>query len=100
MDRTIPGFADGYASLSEYVHPNWIGVSGLYSKIDRKNFTAYYGRGFNAERAGSQLSHALVGCLLAFHLGYNKIADVMPLFLAELEKIWPDEDESPAPEAI
>lgn len=95
MDTTIEGFAAGYASLSEYAHPNWIGVSGLYSKIDRENYTVYFGRSFKSERAGNQLSHALVGALLAFELGYNQIADIMPIWISELEKIWPDEDAKP-----
>ena len=46
LDRKMPGFEAAYGSLSEYSHPNWRGVSGLYSKIDRENFTVYYGRGF------------------------------------------------------
>jgi hypothetical protein len=90
LDRKLPGFEKAYDSLSEYAHPNWLGVSGLYSKIDRENFTTYFGRGLRAERPGSQLVHALIGGLLAFEDAYNKIADVMPVFLAELEKIWPD----------
>lgn len=96
MDRTLPGFAAGYASLSEYAHPNWIGVSGLYSKIDREKFAVKFGRSFKAELVGSQLAHALVGALLAFELGYNKIADIMPVFIRELPKISQDtEGEKP-----
>jgi hypothetical protein len=86
LDKKMPGFEAAYNSLSEYAHPNWRGVSGLYSKIDRENFTVHYGRGFQAERAGNQLANALIGGLLTFEDGYNKIADVMPAFLAELEK--------------
>lgn len=33
------------------------------------------------------MMNALVGSLLTFQAGYNKIADVMPSFLAELEKL-------------
>jgi hypothetical protein len=92
LDKKIPGFEAAYNSLSEHAHPNWRGVSGMYSKIDRENFAVHFGRGFKAERAGGQLVHALVGGLLTFEDAYNKIADVMPTFLAELEKIWPDEN--------
>lgn len=91
LDRKVPGFLAAYESLSEYAHPNWRGVSGLYSKIDKENFTVYFGRDFRAELAGGQLVRALVGGLMAFEGAYNKISDVMPLFIAELEKIWPDE---------
>jgi hypothetical protein len=87
LDRKIPGFEAAYNSLSEYAHPNWLGVSRLYSKIDRENFTVHFGRGFHAERARDQLVHALVGGLMTFEAAYNKIADGMPAFVAELEKI-------------
>lgn len=87
LDRKMPGFQDAYNSLSEAAHPNWRGVSGLYSKIDRENFVVHYGRGFNTERSGNQLVNALIGSLLTFEDGYNKIADAMPVFLGELEKL-------------
>lgn len=87
LNRKLPGFQEAYSSLSEYAHPNWLGVSGLYSKIDRENFTVHYGRGLRTEPAGHQLANALVGGLLTFEDGYNKIADAMPAFLAELEKL-------------
>jgi hypothetical protein len=87
LNRKLPGFQAAYNSLSEYAHPNWLGVSALYSKIDRENFTVHYGRGLRTEPAGHQLANALVGGLLTFHDGYNKIADTMPAFLDELEKL-------------
>jgi hypothetical protein len=87
LDKKMPGFEAAYNSLSESAHPNWRGVSGLYSKIDRENFTVHYGRGFHAERTGKQLTNALIGGLLTFEDGYNKIANAMPAFLAELEKL-------------
>lgn len=87
LNRNLPGFQAAYNSLSEYAHPNWLGVSGLYSKIDRKNFTVHYGRNLRAGPAGHQLANALVGGLLTFEDGYNKIADAMPAFIDELEKL-------------
>jgi hypothetical protein len=42
MDKKMPGFEEAYNSLSEAAHPNWRGVSGLYSKIDRENFVVHY----------------------------------------------------------
>jgi hypothetical protein len=87
LDKKVPGFEAAYNSLSEYAHPNWRGVSGLYSKIDRENFTVHYGRGLRADLAGNEMVNALIGGLLTFQAGYNKIADAMPAFLAELEKL-------------
>jgi hypothetical protein len=96
LERKVPGFLAAYDTLSEYAHPNWRGVSGLYSNIDRENFTVNFGRGFRAERVGSQLVHALAGGLMTFEYAYNKISDEMPAFIAELEKLWPDENTSSA----
>jgi len=87
LNRKIPGFQNAYNSLSEYAHPNWLGVSGLYSKIDRENFTVHYGRGLRIGPAGDQLANALVGGLLTFEAGYNNISDAMPTFVDELEKL-------------
>lgn len=87
LNRKLPGFHAAYNSLSEYAHPNWLGVSGLYSKIDRENFTIHYGYGLRTEPAGRQLANALVGGLLAFEDGYNKINNTMPAFIDELEKL-------------
>jgi hypothetical protein len=87
LDKKMPGFEAAYNSLSEYAHPNWRGVSGLYTKIDRENFTVYYGRGLRAVPAGNEMANALIGGLLTFEAGYNKIADAMPAFLGELEKL-------------
>jgi hypothetical protein len=85
LDKQMPGFEAAYHSLSEYAHPNWRG--GLYSKIDRENFIVHYGRGLRSEPAGHEMANALVGGLLVFEAGYNKIADAMLAFLAELEKL-------------
>jgi hypothetical protein len=87
LDKQIPGFEAAYHSLSEYAHPNWRGVSGLYSSIDRENFAVHYRRGPRADLAGNEMANALVGGLLTFQAGYNKIADAMPAFLDELEKL-------------
>ncbi|SFI40016.1 hypothetical protein [Bradyrhizobium sp. Gha] len=95
IDRKLPGFSAAYDVLSEYVHPNWRGVSGLYSKIDQPNFIVHFGRGLRDEEAASQLAHALVSGLMTFELGYNNISDLMPEWIDGLEKIWPDKDPGP-----
>jgi hypothetical protein len=86
VDRKLPGFEAAYDFLSEYAHPNWLGVSGLYSKHDADKFRTEFGRGLHGERDGSRLAHALAAGLSTFEIAYNKIADDLPAFLAELEK--------------
>jgi hypothetical protein len=72
LDKQMPGFEAAYHSLSECAHPNWRGVSGLYSKIDRENFVVHYGRSLRAELAGNEMANALVGGLLTFQAGLTR----------------------------
>jgi hypothetical protein len=85
VNRELPGFDEAYSLLSEFAHPNWLGVVGLYSEHDEKNFRTEFGRGLHPQR-GSRLAHALALGLATFEMGYNKITDAMPAFLDELEK--------------
>jgi hypothetical protein len=86
VNRELPGFDEAYNLLSEFAHPNWLGVVGLYSKHDAENFRTEFGRGLHAQR-GTRLAHALALGLATFEVGYDKITDAMPAFLAELEKL-------------
>jgi len=96
MDKTIPGVLSSYDGLSEIVHPNWWGVSGLYSKNDKPNFITYFGRGLRgADSSRGMITNAMLGSLGAFEYAYNRISELMPAFLAELESIWPDDADEP-----
>ena len=86
VSRELPGFDEAYNLLSEFAHPNWLGVVGLYSKHDDENIRTDFGRGLHPQR-GSRLAHALALALATFELGYTKITNAMPAFLDELEKL-------------
>jgi hypothetical protein len=89
MDKKIPGVLSNYKSLSEFAHPNWCGVAGLYSKIDRAKYIAHFGRSLRgSDSLRRMITGALLGSLDAFEYAYNRISDLMPAFLAELESIW------------
>ena len=92
IDKKITGVMASYNRLSEFVHPNWSGVAGLYSKIDKENFVTHFGRGLR-DTGGSRdmIANALLGSLGTFEYAYNRISDLMPAFIAELESIWPEE---------
>ena len=92
MDKKIPGVLASYESLSEIVHPNWSGVVGLYSKTDKPNFITYFGCGLRGvDSSRNKIASAMLGSLGAFEYAYNKISDLMPAFLGELESIWSDD---------
>ena len=91
MDKKIPGVFGSYESLSDIVHPNWLGVLGLYSKTDEPNFITYFGRGLHSvDSSRGMITSAILGSLGAFEYAYNRITELMPDFLAELESIWPE----------
>ncbi len=95
IDKTVTGIMASYDRLSEFVHPNWSGVAGLYSKIDQKNFVTYFGRGLrNADSSRDMIANALLGSLGAFEYAYNRISDLMPVFIGELESLWSDKGEA------
>jgi hypothetical protein len=76
VNRELPGFDEAYNLLSEFSHPNWLGVVGLYLKHDAENFRTEFGRGLHGQR-GSRLAHALALGLATFEIGYNKITEHM-----------------------
>jgi hypothetical protein len=92
MDKTVPGVRKSYDILSEIAHPNWRGVFGMYAKTDEGKFTAHFGRSLRStEGTKGAIVSVLLGALGLFELAYNRISDGMPQFLAELDRIWPEE---------
>lgn len=90
LDKEVPGFRKSYDQLSEIAHPNWNGVAGLYAKNDKVNHITSFGRDHDSTRqTAGMVANALLGALGLFEFAYNKISDVMPAFLAELESLWP-----------
>jgi hypothetical protein len=88
VDRIVPNFRKGYDLLSEIAHPNWSGVVGMYADTDEANYTTYFGRGL---KGSGSTTHAIACALLVageiFERAYNQIADEMPVYLSELERI-------------
>lgn len=96
MDKKVPGVRKSYDILSEIAHPNWRGVFGMYSKTDEAKFTAHFGRGLRQSDSPKEaIVNALLGGLSLFELAYQRISNAMPGFLAELERIWPEDQAEP-----
>jgi hypothetical protein len=58
----------------------------MYSKIDQERITTHFERGLHpAERTKNMIANAMLGSLGVFEFSYNRISDLMPTFLAELE---------------
>lgn len=86
VDKDIEGFRKQYDALSEIAHPNYAGTTGLFSTMDREKILIDFGHNsqytFNATLSGmANLSTAL----LVFEHCYNKMAELMPAFVALCE---------------
>ena len=46
-DKTFRSYRTAYDDLSEFAHPNWSGVSGAYSKLDRNTMILYLGKKYS-----------------------------------------------------
>ncbi len=79
IDKRIPNFRNVYESLCEYAHPNWSGVSGLFSRVDHEKVLTEFGRNLrNTERQASLGLHALIGSLAMYQLAYEGIDILIP----------------------
>lgn len=87
LDREVPGVRKSYDSFSEHAHPNYRGVHGLYAKVDYEKFVTHFGRGIRTENTAKMAISALCGSLGLFELAYNKISDIMPVWLSELSPL-------------
>lgn len=86
LDKNIGILRDGYDRLSEFAHPNFSGVAGLYSIIDRENRTTRFGKRPTAQRTVDTLvAPVLRSSLFIFENTYNQISDFMPEWMAELK---------------
>lgn len=88
MDKTIPGVRACYDILSEYSHPNWRGVCGLFSYADERQLITYFGRGLTGtENIRTTVLKALLDSLGLFEYAYDRISKSLPAFIAELESL-------------
>jgi len=87
LTKTIEGARQSYESLSEFAHPNWRGVLGLYSNTDKEKFVTHFGHGFGGSLARRQITTALCAALGVFEYAYNCISAAMPQWISELEPL-------------
>jgi hypothetical protein len=93
LDKRIGGgVRRAYDFLSEFAHPNWNGVRGLFSKTDREAHVTYFGRVHDGdERLTGHVLSPLAASLGIFELDYEALSEVMPTWLAELGRLAPEE---------
>jgi hypothetical protein len=75
-EKQIPGFEQSYNSLSEYSHPNWAGMLGIFGQIDREAFELILGQKEVSPGVSSGV-RALSGALLTFCHFYEDMVDML-----------------------
>ena len=88
LNRRFESSQRNYEHLSEFAHPNWGGVLGLFSRTDNDRFTTYFGR-FEERIAGPRSTGvmALAASLSVFRYDYLRAARVNEGWLSELEPL-------------
>ncbi len=76
LDKEYDGLRQMYDTLCEFTHPNWSGVMGSYSKIDKDNYILYLGKEHRKPPLAFGLG-PLIGSLSIFQSYYNALADVL-----------------------
>lgn len=87
LDQQFRGAKERYNELSEFAHPNWCGVFGLFSVMDDETHTTVFGRALQRLPSKELAETALRGYLELFEQIYNWISDTLPEFIAELEPL-------------
>ena len=70
-DRKYPGLFEIYESLCESVHPNYEGLSSVYSKIDHENHVTHYSNRW-ADLFSESQNHGVALCIKTFFHEYNE----------------------------
>jgi hypothetical protein len=88
MDKQIPGVRKEYDGLSEFAHPNWSGVLGLFGQHNDRLTFIQFGRGAAERSTAKEIACDLLASSLAvFDYAYNVISATFPQYLAELEPL-------------
>jgi hypothetical protein len=88
LDKRFGQVTHSYEQLSEYAHPNWGGVTHLFSQTDQEKFITHFGRFEDRTQAPRQQAIlALTASLGIFDYDYNHFSDTIEAWLPELEKL-------------
>jgi hypothetical protein len=99
MNKQFPGVRDRYDELSEFAHPNWGGVFGLFSATDRETGTTKFGRGLRLTPSDAKetAAAALSGFLELFEQVDDWISNTLPEFIVELNGASEQEPDNSTP---
>lgn len=86
LDKKFNGLGQMYDTLCEFTHPNWSGVMGSYSKIDKEKYVLYLGKEHRKPPLSFGLGPLIVS-LVIFRDYYNALADVLKVINDRYDEI-------------
>jgi hypothetical protein len=79
VERDISGFRKHYDMLSEYAHPNWSGVLGMFAETDHDNMIVDLGLNIKSkEHAKRMIRISFTTNLEILKVAYNEFAQFLP----------------------
>jgi hypothetical protein len=78
VDKQFNGFRSGYDDLCEYAHPNWCGVLGSFSELNRETITVSFSTFAHPSATTANIS-AFMGALTVAQYVYNKCEESISL---------------------
>lgn len=76
MNREFDGLRGMYDTLCEYTHPNYSGVMGSYSRLDREKHLLQLGKEHHEPPLAFGFA-PLIGCMAIFTHHYNELYDLL-----------------------
>jgi hypothetical protein len=92
LDKTIEGARESYDILSEFAHPNYAGVTGLFARIAPPSPVVHFGAGAGRDPLPVGLS-SLSAALMIFEFVQRKVRAILPAYIERFEQTGPPEVE-------
>lgn len=85
-EKSFPGFKETYLILSEYAHPNYLGMGSLYGQLDKTKmeYTITPKHGVSEETLELMIT-AVIPCLIILELSLDEMIDQIHVLLSEKE---------------
>jgi hypothetical protein len=85
LNKTVKGARENYDILSEYSHPNYAAVTGLFANISPPSPIVSFGQAVGRDPRQVGLAN-LSAALMLFEFVHEKVRQLMPEFIARCEQ--------------
>lgn len=86
LNKTVDGARENYDILSEYSHPNYAAVTGLFAKISPPSPVVSFGQAVGRDPRPVGMANLSVALML-FEYVHEKVCQAMPAFIVRCEQL-------------